>query len=66
MEQQSCREEIKESENPLQGGTNQQGEKMSEKTCRETLKSLNQQTKTKDDAEAAMISRLEGSMQKKC
>ena len=47
MEQQNCLEEIMESENPLQGGNNLQGVKMSEKNFKETRKRLNRQTNSK-------------------
>ena len=42
-------EEVRESENPLQGGTKLQGVKISEKTFRETLRSLNQDAEARND-----------------
>ena len=52
MEQQNCLKEM-ESEDPLKGGTNLYGVKISQETFREIRRSLNQPIdETKDDAEA--------------
>ena len=51
MEQQHCREETTNSENPLKGGNNPQGLKTSEENFKANRKGF-KTTETKDDAEA--------------